>query len=72
MVYNTTGSPRLLTSKDVEDYFIVLKDSEFYLVFDIDMKRNNLDVQINTRKLIEDSDHNGYDSVIRPIDQYIM
>ena len=72
IVYNTKGSPRLLMAKDVADYHIVLKDCDFYIVFDVDMTRNNLDVQINTRKLIEDSAHNGYDSVIRPIMNYIM
>lgn len=72
IVYNTKGSPRLLMAKDVADYHIVLKDCDFYIVFDVDMTRNNLDVHINTHKLIADSAHNGYDSVIRPIINYIM
>ena len=72
IVYNTKGSPRLLMAKDAADYHIVLKDCDFYIVFDMDMTRNNLDVQINTHKLIEDSEHSGYDSVIRPIMNYIM
>lgn len=72
VVYNTQGSPRLLTAKDVLDYHVVLKDCELYIVFDIDMTRNNLDVQIDTHKLIADSNHNGYDSIIRPIGQYII
>lgn len=72
VVYNTKGNPRLLTAKDVSDYHVVLKDCDIYIVFDMDMSRNNLDVQIDTSKLIADSDHKGYDSVIRPIGQYLM
>ena len=72
VVYNTKGSPRLLTAKDVLDYYMVLKESDIFLVFDKDMSRNNLDVQIDTRKLIVDSDHKGYDSIIRPICDYLM
>lgn len=72
VVYNIKGSPRLLTAKDVSDYHVVLKDSDIYIVFDVDMARNNLDIQIDTRKLIADSEHKGYDSVIRPIAQYMV
>jgi len=72
VVYNTKGSPRLLMAKDVSEYFVVLKDCDFYIVFDMDMSRNNLDIKIDTRKLINDSDHKGYDSVIRPIRQYLL
>ena len=72
IVYNTKGSPKLLMAKDVADYLVVLKDCEFYIVFDIDKTMTNLDVQIDTHKLIATSDHKGYDSIIHPIGEYVI
>ncbi len=72
IVYNTKGGPRLLPNRDVSDYYVKLKGCAFYIVFDIDKEKNNLDVQIDTHKLITDSSHRGYDSVIRPIIQYLL